>query len=126
MKSLHSIQLILNLRDSALAISFVGFVRGKDCKILWLWAVFSVNYCIWMERTARIFRDQAVLKQQLWDTIMFVVSLWSNASPLLGVFLYLICSGIWVLLFLEHFKFSIFSLLRICYSPRGCCIFLAS
>lgn len=66
-----------------LSTMYVDLGGDKDAVWLWRCVIFGALWCIWTERIARTFRDQALSFPLLKERIQFLASLWSSA---LGAF----------------------------------------
>ncbi|RVW43688.1 hypothetical protein CK203_080499 [Vitis vinifera] len=74
-------------------IKFNGFGSSKRGIALWQAANIALIRIVWRERNARIFEDKARNSESLWDSIVFLASLWAYCSkvfkglPLMRYFL---------------------------------------
>ncbi|RVW56511.1 putative ribonuclease H protein [Vitis vinifera] len=58
-------------------IKFKGFGNSKRGIVLWQAASIALIRVVWWERNARIFEDKARNSGFLWDSIVFLTSLWA-------------------------------------------------
>ena len=61
-------------------IKFNGFGSSKRRIALWQAANIALIRIVWRERNARIFKDKARNLEFLWDSIVFLASLWAYCS----------------------------------------------
>ncbi|RVX05099.1 hypothetical protein CK203_020224 [Vitis vinifera] len=61
-------------------IKFNGFGSSKRGIALWQAANIALIRIVWRERNARIFEDKARNSESLWDSIVFLASLWAYCS----------------------------------------------
>ena len=61
-------------------IKFNGFGSSKRGIALWQAANIALIRVVWRERNARIFEDKARNSESLWDSIVFLASLWAYCS----------------------------------------------
>ncbi|RVW27936.1 Transposon TX1 uncharacterized 149 kDa protein [Vitis vinifera] len=61
-------------------IKFNGFGSSKRGIALWQAANIALIRIVWRERNARIFEDKARNSEALWDSIVFLASLWAYCS----------------------------------------------
>ncbi|RVX13347.1 Retrovirus-related Pol polyprotein from transposon RE2 [Vitis vinifera] len=61
-------------------IKFNGFGSSKRGIALWQAANIALIRIVWRERNARIFEDKARNSESLWDSIVFLTSLWAYCS----------------------------------------------
>ncbi|RVW69991.1 Transposon TX1 uncharacterized 149 kDa protein [Vitis vinifera] len=61
-------------------IKFNGFGSSKRRIALWQAANIALIRIVWRERNARIFEDKARNSEFLWDSIVFLASLWAYCS----------------------------------------------
>ncbi|RVW54428.1 Transposon TX1 uncharacterized 149 kDa protein [Vitis vinifera] len=66
-------------------IKFNGFGSSKRGIALWQAANIALIQIVWRERNARIFEDKARNSESLWDSIVFLASLWAYCSKQLIV-----------------------------------------
>nr|CAN68968.1 hypothetical protein VITISV_020722 [Vitis vinifera] len=59
---------------------FNGFGSSKRGIALWQAANIALIRIVWRERNARIFEDKARNSEALWDSIVFLASLWAYCS----------------------------------------------
>ncbi|RVW19141.1 hypothetical protein CK203_095166 [Vitis vinifera] len=60
--------------------SFVWLVAHKKGVVLWQAASITLIRVVWWERNARIFEDKTRNSEYLWDSIVFLASLWAFYS----------------------------------------------
>ncbi|RVW91479.1 Transposon TX1 uncharacterized 149 kDa protein [Vitis vinifera] len=63
-----------------MSIKFKGFGNSKRGIVLWQAASIAIIRVVWWERNARIFEDKARNSEFLWDSIVFLASLWTFCS----------------------------------------------
>ncbi|WJZ85876.1 hypothetical protein VitviT2T_005388 [Vitis vinifera] len=63
-----------------MSIKFKGFGNSKRGIVLWQAASIALIWVVWWERNARIFEDKARNSEYLWDSIVFLASLWAFCS----------------------------------------------
>ncbi|RVW66522.1 putative ribonuclease H protein [Vitis vinifera] len=63
-----------------MSIKFKGFGNSKRGIVLWQAASIALIRVVWWERNARIFEDKARNSGFLWDSIVFLASLWAFCS----------------------------------------------
>ncbi|RVW16109.1 Transposon TX1 uncharacterized 149 kDa protein [Vitis vinifera] len=63
-----------------MSIKFKGFGNSKRGIVLWQAASIALIRVVWWERNARIFEDKARNSEYLWDSIVFLASLWAFCS----------------------------------------------
>nr|CAN71644.1 hypothetical protein VITISV_041775 [Vitis vinifera] len=63
-----------------MSIKFKGFDNSKRGIVLWQVANIALIRVVWWERNARIFEDKARNSEFLWDSIVFLASLWAFCS----------------------------------------------
>ncbi|RVW53692.1 putative ribonuclease H protein [Vitis vinifera] len=63
-----------------MSIKFKGFGNSKRGIVLWQDASIALIRVVWWERNARIFEDKARNSEYLWDSIVFLASLWAFCS----------------------------------------------
>ena len=63
-----------------MAIKFNGFGSSKRGIVLWQAASIALIRVVWWERNARIFEDKERNSEYLWDSIVFLASLWAFCS----------------------------------------------
>ena len=63
-----------------MSIKFKGFGNSKRGIVLWQVASIALIWVVWWERNARIFEDKARNSEFLWDSIVFLASLWAFCS----------------------------------------------
>ncbi|RVW98616.1 hypothetical protein CK203_032145 [Vitis vinifera] len=63
-----------------MSIKFKGFGNSKRGIVLWQAASITLIRVVWWERNARIFEDKARNSEFLWDSIVFLASLWAFCS----------------------------------------------
>ncbi|RVW49919.1 Transposon TX1 uncharacterized 149 kDa protein [Vitis vinifera] len=63
-----------------MSIKFNGFGSSKRGIVLWQAASIALIRVVWWERNARIFRKKARNSEYLWDSIVFLASLWAFCS----------------------------------------------
>ena len=63
-----------------MTIKFKGFGNSKRGIVLWQAASIALIRVVWWERNARIFEDKARNSEYLWDSIVFLASLWAFCS----------------------------------------------
>nr|CAN83685.1 hypothetical protein VITISV_003813 [Vitis vinifera] len=63
-----------------MSIKFNGFGSSKRGMTLWQAASITLIRVVWGERNARIFEDKARNSEYLWDSIVFLASLWAFCS----------------------------------------------
>ncbi|KAJ9671310.1 hypothetical protein PVL29_025144 [Vitis rotundifolia] len=63
-----------------MSIKFDGFGASKRGRVLWQAASTAIIWVVWKERNARIFEDRARNSENLWDSIVFLASLWAFCS----------------------------------------------
>ena len=63
-----------------MSIKFKGFGNSKRGIVLWQAASIALIWVVWWERNARIFEDKARNSEFLWDSIVFLASLWAFYS----------------------------------------------
>nr|CAN76341.1 hypothetical protein VITISV_026820 [Vitis vinifera] len=63
-----------------MSIKFNGFGSSKRGIVLWQAASIALIRVVWWERNARIFEDKARNSEYLWDSIVFLASLWAFCS----------------------------------------------
>ncbi|RVW91468.1 Transposon TX1 uncharacterized 149 kDa protein [Vitis vinifera] len=61
-----------------MSIKFKGFGNSKRGIVLWQAASIALIRVVWWERNARIFEDKARNSEYLWDSIVFLASLWPS------------------------------------------------
>ena len=61
-------------------IKFNGFGSSKREIALWQAANIALIRIVWRERNARIFEDKSRNSEFLWDSIVFLASLWAYCS----------------------------------------------
>ncbi|RVW71380.1 putative ribonuclease H protein [Vitis vinifera] len=61
-------------------IKFNGFGSSKRGIALWQAANITIIRIVWRERNARIFEDKARNSEALWDSIVYLASLWAYCS----------------------------------------------
>ena len=61
-------------------IKFKGFGNSKRGIVLWQAACIALIRVVWLERNARIFEDKVRNSGFLWDSIVFLASLWAFCS----------------------------------------------
>ncbi|RVW16748.1 hypothetical protein CK203_076446 [Vitis vinifera] len=61
-------------------IKFNGFGSSKKGLVLWQAASIALIRVVWWERNTRIFEDKARNLEYLWDSIVFLASLWAFCS----------------------------------------------
>ena len=59
---------------------FNGFGSSKRGIALWQAANIALIRIVWWERNARIFEDKARNSEALWDSIVYLASLWAYCS----------------------------------------------
>lgn len=62
--------------EELLSTGLWGFGRDKDKRNLWICTIFSIIWCLWLVHNTRIFRDQVISNQFLWDRIVFLATPW--------------------------------------------------
>ncbi|RVX05720.1 Transposon TX1 uncharacterized 149 kDa protein [Vitis vinifera] len=62
------------------SIKFKGFGNSKRGIVLWQAASIALIQVVWWERNTRIFEDKARNSEFLWDSIVFLASLWAFCS----------------------------------------------
>ena len=68
--------------DQLLLISFAGFGRRKEAKLLWQCAIYATVWSIWLKRNSCIFNDRFSYNQVLWDRVRCFASIWCKACGL--------------------------------------------
>ncbi|RVX19565.1 Bifunctional purple acid phosphatase 26 [Vitis vinifera] len=63
-----------------MSIKFNGFGSSKRGIVLWQAASIALIQVVWWERNTRIFEDKARNSEYLWDSIVFLASLWAFCS----------------------------------------------
>ena len=63
-----------------LSINYNGFGLSKRWLVLWQAASIALIWVVWRERNMRIFEDKARNSEYLWDSIVFLTSLWVFCS----------------------------------------------
>ncbi|RVW16135.1 putative mitochondrial protein [Vitis vinifera] len=63
-----------------MSIKFKGFGNSKRGIVLWQAVSIALIRVVWWERNARIFEDKARNSGFLWDSIVFLASLWAFCS----------------------------------------------
>ncbi|KAL6333453.1 hypothetical protein AAG906_028638 [Vitis piasezkii] len=63
-----------------MSIKFNGFGSSKRGIALWQVASIALIRIVWWERNVRIFKDKARNSKYLWDSIVFLASLWAFCS----------------------------------------------
>ncbi|RVX05281.1 Transposon TX1 uncharacterized 149 kDa protein [Vitis vinifera] len=63
-----------------MSIKFKGFGNSKRGIVLWQAASIALIRVVWWERNAKIFEDKARNSEVLWDSIVFLASLWAFCS----------------------------------------------
>ena len=63
-----------------MSIKFNGFGSSKRGIVLWQVASIALIRVVWWERNERIFVDKARNSEYLWDSIVFLASLWAFCS----------------------------------------------
>ena len=63
-----------------MSIKFNGFGSSKRAIVLWQAASIALIRVVWWERNERIFVDKARNSKYLWDSIVFLASLWAFCS----------------------------------------------
>ncbi|RVW65401.1 Isoamylase 3, chloroplastic [Vitis vinifera] len=63
-----------------MSIKFKGFGTSKRGIVLWQAANIALIRVVWWERNARIFEDKTRNSEFLWDSIVFLASLWAFCS----------------------------------------------
>ncbi|RVX08287.1 hypothetical protein CK203_017628 [Vitis vinifera] len=66
--------------SNMMSIKFKGFGTSKRGIVLWQAASIAPIRVVWWERNARIFQDKARNSEFLWDSIVFLASLWAFCS----------------------------------------------
>ena len=61
-------------------IKFKGFGTSKRGIVLWQAASIALIRVVWWERNARIFENKARNSEFIWDSIVFLASLWAFCS----------------------------------------------
>ena len=63
-----------------MSIKFNGFGSSKRGIVLWQAASIALIRLVWWERNVRIFEDKVRNSEYLWDSIVFLFSLWAFYS----------------------------------------------
>ncbi|RVW34855.1 Transposon TX1 uncharacterized 149 kDa protein [Vitis vinifera] len=63
-----------------MSIKFNGFGSSKRGLVLWQAASIALIRLVWWERNVRIFEDKVRNSEYLWDSIVFLASLWAFYS----------------------------------------------
>ena len=63
-----------------MSIKFKGFGTSKKGIVLWQAASITLIRVVWWERNARIFEDKVRNSKFLWDSNVFLDSLWASYS----------------------------------------------
>ncbi|RVX22996.1 putative mitochondrial protein [Vitis vinifera] len=63
-----------------MTIKFKGFGNSKRGIVLWQAASIALIRVVWWEKNARIFEDKVRNSEFLWDSIVFLASLWAFCS----------------------------------------------
>ena len=66
--------------SNMMSIKFKGFGASKRGIVLWQAMSIALIRVVWWERNARIFEDKARNSKFLWDSIVFLTSLWAFCS----------------------------------------------
>ena len=63
-----------------MSIKFNGFGASKRGRVLWQATSIAIIQVVWRERNARVFQDKVRNSEYLWDSIVFLTSLWAFCS----------------------------------------------
>ena len=63
-----------------MSIKFNGFGSSKRGIVLWQVMSIALMWVVWWEKNARIFEDKERNSEYLWDSIVFLTSLWAFCS----------------------------------------------
>lgn len=71
--------------------NFKGFGNKQDNKTLWRCAVFGILWFVWLERNAHIFKSISLPLNLLWDSIVYMATIWCLAHGLFKGISFLTC-----------------------------------